>query len=237
MGDDLLREPDYRQILDWAAALGKAPEWVLEQLEDSRLEPESWADHKIDPIVFIVEDGAITSLVWDFECLPQVPEDWQDGLLICTLGLKGIWPDSDKVLRPCMSHLQRLYCLDLSELAILDLTQTPRLTTLDCSGNHLTVLDLSPMPELTMLQCSRNDLTVLDLSPVSRLTMLGCRDSNQLTALDLAPVSGLSALGCSGNHLTELNLSPVLGLTRLQRQPAHRAGPLDGAEAELAFRG
>jgi hypothetical protein len=42
LGQYVFREPDYRQILDWAETLQQKPEWVLEQLEDSRLEPEEW---------------------------------------------------------------------------------------------------------------------------------------------------------------------------------------------------
>jgi hypothetical protein len=39
IGEYLLREPDYRQILRWAEAAGLAPEVVLERLAESSVEP------------------------------------------------------------------------------------------------------------------------------------------------------------------------------------------------------
>jgi hypothetical protein len=73
IGEYELREPDYRQILDWAAALEKAPEWVLAQLEESRIEPEEWSIKDFEPIKWIVEDGAILSLAWSFRRLTIMP--------------------------------------------------------------------------------------------------------------------------------------------------------------------
>jgi hypothetical protein len=232
LGQYVLREPDYLQILDWAEALRKAPEWVLTQLEESRLEPnklQNW-----EPIAFFVEDGAIRSLVWDFKRLPVVPESWRLGLLIQTLGLMGKWPKPDSILRPNLPYLKRFHCrhvalswIDLSavpglielvcsssNLTALNLTPVPRLTYLDCSHNLLTDLDLTPAPGLTTLRCWENQLTDLDLKPVPGLTVLDCSD-NKLTDLDLKPVPGLTTLSCNNNPLTELDLKPVPGLTVL----------------------
>ena len=102
IGEYLLREPDYRQILHWAEALGMAPEGVLEELAASRVEPKEW-EHWMDsePIAFALEDGAIVSLAWDFDRMPLIPETWQEGLQIRTLGFqKGDWPDASTALRP-----------------------------------------------------------------------------------------------------------------------------------------
>ncbi|MEA3642901.1 MAG: hypothetical protein VBE63_23595 [Lamprobacter sp.] len=214
LGKYVLREPDYRQILDWAEALGKAPEWVLEQLEqleESKLEPEE--DDDLNPIVFAAEDGDIQSLVWDFERLPVVPEPWRDGLLIHTLGLKGTWPKPDSAWRPDLLYLKRVHCRDVG-LSRIDLSAVPRLTSLNCAVNKLTKVDLTQVPELTNLDCSGNALTALDLTPVLGLTMLYCWD-NQLTDLDLIPVPGLTTLYCGDNALTDLDLTPVPGLTDL----------------------
>lgn len=232
IGDFLLREPDYRQILQWAIALSKTPEWVLVQLADSKLEPEVWDD--FEPMAFVLEDGAIRSLVWHFDYLPFVPDQWQKDLLIYSLGFKGTCPEPQKALRPCLAKLQNLCCpqiaitqLDLSRmpelaslecmennLTELDFSHVPRLTKLKCGNSHLTKLDLSPVSRLTQLWCYRNQLKELDLSPVPGLTELSCWH-NQLTALDLSPVPELTELDCGGNHLRKLDLSPVQRLTKL----------------------
>jgi len=65
IGDYELRGPDYRQILRWAEALGKAPEELLAPLAACRVEPHPWEDWKA--VSFKVEDGAILSLAWDLD--------------------------------------------------------------------------------------------------------------------------------------------------------------------------
>ena len=191
IGDHLLREPDYRQILQWAEALGMAPETVLEVLVSSELTTEScgWSE----PIAFALEEGAIVNLTWDFDRLPLVPEIWESGLLVRTLGFRGAWPEPAIALRPSLPHLRTLVCGCLG-LASLDLSQVPGLTVLDCRGNRLIGIDLSPVPRLTSLECS----------------------GNQITRLDLATVPGLTWLGCGGNQITEIDLSPVPRLTSLE---------------------
>jgi hypothetical protein len=240
LGKYAFREPDYRQILDWAEALGQAPDWVLKQLEASRLKPTEWKDW--EPINFVVEDGAMLSLVWDFHRLPLVPEAWQDGLRIHSFWLTG---RSHESLRSYVSHDWELFedPLDLvfsqkklypplkfspalpflrilhinvveDSIAHLDLSRTPLLTTLRCSFKRLAKLDLTPVSELTTLDCSRNGLIELDLTPVPELTTLDCWN-NRLTDLDLTPVPKLTTLKCSSNQLTELDLTPVPELTTL----------------------
>jgi len=211
IGDYALREPDYRQILRWAEALGEAPEEVLATLAAYRLELDLFEDG--EAVAFAVEDGTIVSLAWDLERLPSIPGTWEPGLGIRTLGLGGRWPDESAVLRPRLPRLERLVCPEIG-LALLDLSGVPGLTALNCWYNPLTALDLSPVPGLTKLECCYNQLTALDLSPVPGLTELWC-GSNQLTELDLSPVPGLTTLDCSENQLTELDLSRVPGLTSL----------------------
>jgi hypothetical protein len=208
LGKYAFREPDYRQILDWAEALGESPEWVLEQLEASRMKPETW-EHW-EPITFVVEDGAIRSLVLDFERLPMTLKPWRKGLLIREMGLIG-WPEKTLTalnfpLLPSFTHLN----CRRNDFTELDLTPVPGLTYLDCSNNQLTELDLTPVPRLITLNCRNNQLTELDLSPVPELTSLDCIGS-ALTELDLTPVPGLTRLDCSSNQLTELDLTPVPG--------------------------
>ena len=67
-----LREPDYRLICLWANDLSMAPQALLDILAQSRFIR--------DEVAFAVEDGAIISLVWDFDRLPRFPDLWVDGL-------------------------------------------------------------------------------------------------------------------------------------------------------------
>jgi Leucine-rich repeat (LRR) protein len=212
IGEYELREPDYRQILRWAEELEMAPEAVLAVLAESRVEPESWQDW--EPIGFAVEDGAIVSLAWDFERLSLVPQVWEPGLVIRTLGFAGEWRDPAVALQPVVPRLQTLRCSPVG-LESLNLAGVPELTMLYCDENQLTELDLSPVPELTELSCWDNELTELDLSPVPGLTKLRC-GWIRLTELDLSPVPELTELDCRHNQLTKLDLSPVPGLRKLK---------------------
>ncbi len=216
IGDYLLREPDYRQILRWAEAAGLAPQEVLERLAESAVEHvtgDRWGEDWL-PIGFSVEDGAIISVAWDFDRLPFISDNWELGLLIRTLGFKDEWPDVATALCPVLPRLQALWCRQL-RLEVLDLSPVPGLTKLCCHDNNLSELDLSPVPGLTMLRCGENNLSELDLSPVPGLTKLWCWNNN-LSELDLSPVPGLTELRCAKNNLSELDLSPVPGLTELR---------------------
>ena len=99
IGDYLLREPDYRQIRRWAAALEMAPEALLVDLAACRLEPKSWED--FESIGFALEDGAIVSLAWGFDRLPLIPATWEPGLLVHTLARFRLFGASDE-LRHCI---------------------------------------------------------------------------------------------------------------------------------------
>jgi hypothetical protein len=222
LGKYVFREPDYRQILDWAEALGKAPEWVLEQLEESKLEPGKWEDW--EPITFVVEDGAIRSLVWDFDRLPQALNSWTNGLLIKNFGLKGKYPDFEQVLTLSLPYLRNLYCCELG-ITQLNLSNTPKLTMINCRSNRLASLDLSATPKLTKIDCSDNLLTALSLFNLSNLKELNCT-SNQLAEIELFSVPKLTRLACGWNSLTELNISMVPDLIHLWCS-ANRISELD----------
>jgi hypothetical protein len=230
IGEYELREPDYRQILQWSDDLGMSPEQVVAQLAASRVEPMWWEDRH--PIAFVVEDGAIVSLAWDFQRLSSVPDAWQEGLRIRELGFTGNWVEPSIPLKARLQGLQVLRFIGVY-VASVDLSPAPGLTELRCWENRLTDLDLTPVPGLKELRCWDNQLTELDLSPVPGLTYLVC-SKNQLAELDLASVPQLTELYCSGNKLADLDLSPVRGLRTLLGQSIsilslgfHPAGPND----------
>ena len=109
--------------------------------------------------------------------------------------------------------IERIRIVDFN-ITILDLSNSPNLTRLICSRNHLIELDLSGVANLVALMCDDNQIGELNLSCVSNMKKLWC-GSNHLTELDLSHVPNLTQLYCQENKLTELDLSHVSKLTEL----------------------
>ncbi len=207
IGDYEFREADHAQIQHWAWMLGMEPEKVVEGLASSQ-KKRSYSN-KINAD-FQVADGAIVSIVWDFDLLPLSDWAWGWGLQIRCLGILNA---PSGTLPPLPACLHDLLCDD-NRLTDLDLTPVPDLQVLICGDNQLTMLDLAPVLGLQKLNCWGNQLTKLDLTPVPGLKELRC-DCNYLTDLDLTPVPGLQVLDCGVNELTALDLTSVPGLHEL----------------------
>ena len=82
-----------------------------------------------------------------------------------------------------------------------------KLTTLECSANHLTALNLSGHKTLKVLTCSLNSLTKLDLTGCTALESLDC-SGNALTALDLSGCTALNATAQGDGKAENPILSP-----------------------------
>ena len=227
IGDYEFREADHSQIQRWARMLGMEPKKVVEALASSQKKNSN----NVIEADFRVADGAIVSLVWDFELLPLTDWAWGRGLQIWRLGilnapqgslptlpeyLRNLFCDDNRLTSLTLAQVPQLEILDcrVNELTELDLTHVLGLKKLWCNTNQLTELDLTHVPGLKELWCNTNQLTKLDLMPVPGLKVLNC-SSNPLTALDLTPVPGLQTLLCLKNQLTELNLTTVPGLKNL----------------------
>lgn len=210
IGNYEFRSPDYRQILLWAEALKIDPITVVERLENAFTHALDDDTYRINS--FCVENGAIVSVVWDFESLPLSRLEWVEGLSICEIVFQGAQGAPIDISRRLPS-LRRLMVAG-NDLRALDLSNVPKLTNLYCQYNHLTKLDLSKVPELIVLDCGSNPLTELDLSNVPQLSELYCFE-NQLTKLDLSKVPQLRELYCDFSELAELNLSNALALSVL----------------------
>jgi hypothetical protein len=238
IGAHELCEPDYQQILLWAAALELEPATVIERLLKEHADCFSDEDCSVIVGGSEIVDGRISSLVWDTAQLPLCVFEWVEGLVIESIHLCDQGPNKRlHVFTPLpLPRLASLNCVqvqlreldltsvpllkkldcDYNELTDLDLSAVPLLTALNCDHNRLTELDLSAVPLLKELSCGANKLTELDLSAVPLLTRLDCQ-INQLTELDLSAVPLLTRLSCGSNQLTELDLSAVPLLTRLSR--------------------
>ena len=165
-----LREADYQQILLWAQALALPPLSVITHLANSVCESFG-GDPPASRILFALDDGAITSLAWDFEKLPLKIFQWVTGLRVEQLGFMGT-PATSPALALHLPFLSVLYCWE-TQLTELDLSNVPALTKLYCWENQLTELDLSNVPALTELHCSYNQLTTLDIRTLPNLGSFG----------------------------------------------------------------
>ena len=109
-----------------------------------------------------------------------------------------------------MPQLESLECRGSAPgkggLHTVDISQNPRLTSLDCANNQIGQLDLSGAGYLTRLDVSSNQLTELDVTGCFRLEELICSD-NQLTELDLSKNPYLHQLYAGKNPFESLDLS------------------------------
>ena len=67
----------------WAQALALSPEDVLERLAQARIDNAHG-----ETLSFAIDNGALTSLVWDFDALPLAQFEWVDGLQIRQFGFQ-----------------------------------------------------------------------------------------------------------------------------------------------------
>ena len=217
IGKHALRDPDHRQILLWAGALGLEPAEVIQRLESSSWEHPYWGTTG-----FTVENGSIVTLAWDFDRLPLSAFAWVDGLTIREIGFRGA-PKTPPSLKLKLPSLVRLVCPSKS-LVELDLSGTPALAELDCSCNQLTRLDLSKVPALTHLCCQGNLLTKLDLAHVPAPENLHYF-RNQRTSRDCGTVPELIHLRCDDNPITELDVR-LLEIRLLEKLTSLKCDPI-----------
>jgi Leucine-rich repeat (LRR) protein len=208
VGEHRLREADHRQVLMWAQALSLSPEEVLQRLAQARIDNAHG-----ETLAFAIDNGALTSLVWDFDALPLTRFEWVDGLQIRRLGFKQAGTPTPRSLAIHLPRLDFLWCNRVG-LTELQLQTAPALTRLFCAYNELTALDVRAAPALTTLACDNNQLRTLTMSGVSALTTLWCQE-NQLAELDLTEVSQLNLLVCDYNRLQALQLPEASALTEL----------------------
>lgn len=101
-----------------------------------------------------------------------------------------------------------------NELAAIDLSGNPHLTTLNVPLNNLKAVDLSQNKALERLDISGNELNSLNVSANTALVSLWCFN-NKLTAIDVSNNSSLAFLDISGNALRSLDISANAQLKRL----------------------
>jgi len=101
-----------------------------------------------------------------------------------------------------------------NELATLEITDCPAMTSLTCYDSNVSSLDLQGMPRLEYVELSGNQLTSLDASGLAALKNLSCRN-NQLASLSIDGCAQLQRVDCSENQLAALCTGKVPRLTML----------------------
>ncbi len=111
--------------------------------------------------------------------------------------------------------LLEIVICSVNSLQILNVTNNPALTELQCYSNtELTSLDVSNNTELRALYTQACGLTELDLTNNVKLNALSCW-GNSLSTLDLTKNVELTSLNCSQNGLNALDVTKNVDLTTL----------------------
>lgn len=111
-------------------------------------------------------------------------------------------------------ELQRLWLLECSELASLNLDGAVALDNLLVNSDQLTALDLGSNKALTRLDVTGNKIANLDLTKNTKLTDLSV-ESKAIKKLNLKKNTKLTLLGIYCKQLSSLDLSKNKNLTRL----------------------
>lgn len=235
IGKQSFFEPDYMQLMLWAAALEMDPEELVERLE----KPVELLVNQIGAFGYTATgriklghhstfvNGRLINICWNLEEFPVVAFEWVAGLMIEELEV--VWPQKTPGAAGNRIHVSQ--CI-LPELELRDLTQlrelrcqrlglrqlklsgVPALSWLNCCENQLAELNLSDLPLLEKVFAGNNQIAALDMSVLPKLTELSV-SGNKLVTLDLSCVPKLEGFWVSDNQLSVLNLSCVPFLTTL----------------------
>lgn len=115
-----------------------------------------------------------------------------------------------------IEYFSNLETIDVSfnKLETLDLSHSPKLTSVLVNGNKLQNLSLAGLTALQTLDCSNNKLTALNVSESENLKTLAC-SGNNIGALNVKKNKALTDLQCSNNQLNSLDLKNNTALETL----------------------
>ena len=135
-------------------------------------------------------------------------EVWDDNL--------NQWVGTGKLTAIDVSQNPKLQTLELNyqQLSSLDLSNNPVIRVLGIYKNKFTELNLNGGASLEAIECSGNNLTSIDLSAFPSLTSLSCYQ-NRIAALDLSYCPNLTHLSVENNKLTSLDVSILHSLDYL----------------------
>jgi hypothetical protein len=105
-----------------------------------------------------------------------------------------------------LNTIKGLVCFN-NQITSLNISNCPKLETLDVLKNNLNDIDVRKNSELTMLNCTWNKLKILDVTNNTLLENLSC-ENNQLKSLNLLKNTKLNSVFLRSNQLNtnQLNL-------------------------------
>lgn len=216
IGEHLLCEPDYHQILMWAKELRIPQQQVLDSiLKDPFLQNPYTQWNKT--FSTRIENGRLKSLAWDTSLLPISnfsisPEiEIQSLVFACDRGAatRHSSPCTVAAFPSYLSlDLPALITLDCSWLGLenVEVDKSKKLTDLQCYNNQLTLLSLDALPDLRRLTCFGNDLGDLRISTCPSLHQLNCSRNKRLADLNLSGVPNLRSLNCGESRIDHIDL-------------------------------
>jgi Leucine-rich repeat (LRR) protein len=211
LGHYSFRPQDHRQVMKWAETFKIDPIDLLGIFEKSGY--------------FEVAGGAILGLLWDLEKLPTPPNDWEDGMLITTLWIRGKYSTEQRD-RLCITEEDLPQLVDLELKALwglqIEIGRLPKLKWLELRSCNLATLRLEDFPSLRGLFLFRTELCSIEPSYLPDLLHLA-HNRNKLTEIDLMHFPGLKSLDIGAastittrsNQIRSLDLSPTPLLTDL----------------------
>lgn len=104
-----------------------------------------------------------------------------------------------------LNTIKGLFCFN-NQLTSLNISNCPKLVTLEVLKNKLKNIDIRKNTKLTVLNCTWNKLKSLDVSNNTLLENLSC-ENNQLESLNLRKNTNLSSIFLRSNQLNENQLN------------------------------
>ena len=104
-----------------------------------------------------------------------------------------------------LNTISGMFCFN-NELTSLNVSNNPKLKTLEILKNKLKDIDISKNIELTELNCTWNQLKSLDVTKNTLLEILSC-ENNQLTSLNVCNNTKLMSLFLRSNQLNSNQLN------------------------------
>lgn len=234
IGDYEWCEPDYRQILLWAKALGEEPEKVLERLIEMECHEiifTKWGEEKRTDPDFIIQltarahakcfqSGRLFNLYlfnWKIGKF-----EWVEGLELEQLHIRYLGDFGEQAapyrsiaaLSFPLPHLRHLV-LGRILASEIDLTNLANLNRLELDGTGWKKLKLSDSNSITSLSFSHYKKFLGHLLPrLPRLRYLQCSHC-QIETLELPLLPELTRLTCCRNKLMHLSLPNVPSLKSL----------------------
>jgi hypothetical protein len=211
------RRPDYAQILWWADALDRSPQWVVDKLRESyeaeALLRQIFSQHF--PAEFCMgrffPEGMLLDVFLENFRIPEF--HWVSDLRIRFLKIS--YTSSDWGDAPSLKNILRVRRFPRHQLLSLDFP--PVLKALELAHLQVAELDLSKLQRLMYLSLESTRWHRLWLPTGAEVKILHLRSAGKLQVNDIAETfRSLQVFDCSSSEVDELDVSNLTELRNLQ---------------------